>query len=428
MMQCWVNQKYKTIRLFTHYAYIFFTLALTSLLYTLVFFSLRRRQQRQQRQQRQHQQQLKIAQDQQSQSTELSPMQSKKTSIDFRHATVSVTSTAPVASEEEDAIDIENQAAGRHRSGSGTSDSTSADNSGSSSDYTRHPGFLIYPVIYVICTLPLALGRIASSAGAEVPLSYFCAAGALITSNGWLDVLIWSTTRRDIVFGDVDSEDVGISTFAFIRTPPTRRFGNIVWVEGGVNNRDRKQQGGEDGHRSSHTLGKHSQSSSTSHSNRSSRSQSMSQDNQVTGGTSRGGVQPFDDADSAGWRGIRDRLAAKMLQPHGFGLRALTSRAIGARTAHSGGVGSTSQESLQRLNSGPEQLQGRQQHSRGLGSRGHRDSAGTNSGSLAIHMDLETSVVVEIEEAPPESMRPQPRTTKLPAYDEKDMPDLPPIV
>ena len=93
--------------------------------------------------------------------------------------------------------------------------------------------FLLYPVIYVVCTAPLALGRVATMAKADVPISYFCIAGALIGSNGWLDVLLWGLTRRNLLFNaDVGSEETGIGTFAFMRTPHDRQYGNIVWVEG----------------------------------------------------------------------------------------------------------------------------------------------------------------------------------------------------
>lgn len=99
--------------------------------------------------------------------------------------------------------------------------------------FDHHPAFLIYPIIYVVCTMPLALGRVGSLAGANVPLWYFCVAGALITSNGWLDVLLWGTTRHTIVFGPIDNADaLGLETFDFMRTPPDREFGNIVWVQG----------------------------------------------------------------------------------------------------------------------------------------------------------------------------------------------------
>lgn len=95
---------------------------------------------------------------------------------------------------------------------------------------TRHPTFLLYPIIYVMCTAPLAAGRIASMAGNKVPLSYFCFAGTMIASAGWLDVVLYSSTRRAIVFsGEAPpSQDTGIGTFAFMRAPEERKFGNSV--------------------------------------------------------------------------------------------------------------------------------------------------------------------------------------------------------
>jgi hypothetical protein len=71
-------------------------------------------------------------------------------------------------------------------------------------------------------------------AGVHVPISYFCTAGALITSNGWLDVLLWGVTRHRLLFtADIDTEESGLETFNFMRTPQGRRWGNMVWVEGG---------------------------------------------------------------------------------------------------------------------------------------------------------------------------------------------------
>ncbi|KAM5355698.1 hypothetical protein ACJ41O_002344 [Fusarium nematophilum] len=99
----------------------------------------------------------------------------------------------------------------------------------------HNPAFLVYPVIYVMCTLPLALGRIATMAGAHVPMGYYCFAGTLIASNGSFDCLLFGTTRHAIVFGskdEIDVENTGLDTFAFMRTP-ANRFGNIVWIQGG---------------------------------------------------------------------------------------------------------------------------------------------------------------------------------------------------
>jgi hypothetical protein len=79
------------------------------------------------------------------------------------------------------------------------------------------PLMILYPLIYTICTIPLAAGRIASLAGAHVTLGYFCVAGSMIACNGWLDVLLYASTRADIVFSEFPpSEDTGLETFAFM--------------------------------------------------------------------------------------------------------------------------------------------------------------------------------------------------------------------
>lgn len=114
--------------------------------------------------------------------------------------------------------------------------------------FDHHPAFLVYPLIYVVCTLPLAMGRVGTLAGANVPYWYFCMAGALITSNGWLDVLLWGTTRHTIVFGPIDNADaLGLETFNFMRTPPERKYGNIVWVQGATGNDSSNRGGGRSG-------------------------------------------------------------------------------------------------------------------------------------------------------------------------------------
>lgn len=101
---------------------------------------------------------------------------------------------------------------------------------------SRNPVFLIYPVIYILCTLPLALGRVASVAGAAVPLGYMCFAGAMIAANGMFDCILFSTTRKAILFADkcdISLQETGLQTFAFMQTPKTRRYGNMVWIQGG---------------------------------------------------------------------------------------------------------------------------------------------------------------------------------------------------
>jgi hypothetical protein len=106
---------------------------------------------------------------------------------------------------------------------------------------SRNPAFLIYPVIYVLCTLPLALGRLLTMAGAKVPIGYFCFAGAMIASNGSFDCLLFGTTRNVIVFAskyEVDVAEDGLHTFNFMAAVARRRYGNMVWIEGGRRDAD----------------------------------------------------------------------------------------------------------------------------------------------------------------------------------------------
>ncbi|OAP54410.1 hypothetical protein AYL99_11511 [Fonsecaea erecta] len=76
---------------------------------------------------------------------------------------------------------------------------------------------IIYPVVYVFCTLPLAGGRMAAMTGVSVPYWWFCLAGAAITSCGWLDVLLYAVTRHVLIFGRAPPppQDLGLDTFGW---------------------------------------------------------------------------------------------------------------------------------------------------------------------------------------------------------------------
>jgi hypothetical protein len=243
-------------------------------------------------------------------------------------------------------------------------------------------------------------------AGAEVPLSYFCAAGALITSNGWLDVLLWGSTRRSIVFGDVGEEDVGVNTFTFMRTPPNRRFGNMVWVEGGVNNNNNSSSSGSSNriNRSSKAkssrLSKHNSSrdssNTSSHMGTSNNSRNSGRDRgrEIFVGAA-GGI--FGRSETV--RGVRDRV---MRGPRRW--RELGSSGLGVAGLWIANGGSSANRSVA---ASQESL--------------------TTGGGLAIQMEMETSVVVEIEGVPQKATRSPAPSASMPAYDEKDMPYLPPI-
>jgi hypothetical protein len=103
---------------------------------------------------------------------------------------------------------------------------------------------IIYPIVYVVCTLPLAGGRMAAMTGVRIPYWWYCLAGAMITSCGWLDVLLYALTRRVLIFSHAP--------------PPRNDFGfdTLGWVHGGqgfwgtttvidapvANRRNKKQQ------------------------------------------------------------------------------------------------------------------------------------------------------------------------------------------
>ncbi|KAL1611513.1 hypothetical protein SLS59_000232 [Nothophoma quercina] len=91
---------------------------------------------------------------------------------------------------------------------------------------------VVYPVVYVICTLPLASARMAAMTGNPPSLARLCLSGAMITSNGWLDVLLYTCTRRIMIFSDEPpSDDNGFDTFSpFWHENPTR-FGGETTIE-----------------------------------------------------------------------------------------------------------------------------------------------------------------------------------------------------
>ncbi|KAL0936386.1 uncharacterized protein CTRU02_208601 [Colletotrichum truncatum] len=197
---CWVNVRYEAMRLYLHYLWMFVSFFVTAILYILIFNHIRRTDPS-----------LQLP------SSSNNSSSSKNTrGRRMSHAQTLSQSGIPKTSAQQQ--QQQQQA-------------SSPSNAG------HHPAFLIYPIIYILCTAPLALGRVITMAGKEVSLAYFCLAGAMIASNGWLDVLLFSTTRHVIIFGaSPDYEDTGLDTFAFMRTPANRRYGNMVWVQGAGSN------------------------------------------------------------------------------------------------------------------------------------------------------------------------------------------------
>lgn len=92
---------------------------------------------------------------------------------------------------------------------------------------------VVYPLVYVVCTLPLASARMSAMRGRETSLTVLCMAGAMITSNGWLDVLLYTLTRRIALFSDEPPEDTcGIDGFNIPFWGEGSRFGTTTVIEG----------------------------------------------------------------------------------------------------------------------------------------------------------------------------------------------------
>jgi len=97
---------------------------------------------------------------------------------------------------------------------------------------------VVYPIVYVVCTLPLASARMAAMSNKPPSLARLCLAGAMITSNGWLDVLLYTLTRRIMIFSDEPPpDDNGIDTFSAFWAESGKRFGGVCQIEADHANR-----------------------------------------------------------------------------------------------------------------------------------------------------------------------------------------------
>jgi hypothetical protein len=91
---------------------------------------------------------------------------------------------------------------------------------------------VVYPIVYVVCTLPLASARMAAMSNKPPSLARLCLAGAMITSNGWLDVLLYTLTRRIMIFSDEPPPDNnGVDTFSAFWAQSEKRFGAACTIE-----------------------------------------------------------------------------------------------------------------------------------------------------------------------------------------------------
>lgn len=58
---------------------------------------------------------------------------------------------------------------------------------------------VIYPLVYLVLSLPLAAGRMATARGNSPSKAYFGVAGSLMALSGLMDVIVYTLTRRHLI-------------------------------------------------------------------------------------------------------------------------------------------------------------------------------------------------------------------------------------
>ena len=168
--QCWVNDEYGRLRFWLEYFWIFLSVCLTTFLYTLIFAAIYFRRQ-------------------------LPDAVCDR--LGRRYSCRGV----------------------RHQGG----------NRGAAPRPTaHHPAFLLYPFIYLACTVPIGAVRLLTDSGYEVGYLPRVVAGALVALHGGLNVLLWTLTLIYLPTDQLD--ETGLSQF--MRTPANRQYGNLVWIQG----------------------------------------------------------------------------------------------------------------------------------------------------------------------------------------------------
>jgi hypothetical protein len=58
---------------------------------------------------------------------------------------------------------------------------------------------ILYPVVYITLTLPIAIGRMATVNGHTPSVTYFCVAGSLIALSGLCNTLLYTFARKSSI-------------------------------------------------------------------------------------------------------------------------------------------------------------------------------------------------------------------------------------
>lgn len=86
---------------------------------------------------------------------------------------------------------------------------------------------VMYPAVYVILTLPIAVGRMVAMTGTPMPDVFFCVAGSLLTSCGWIDALLYALTRRILVTNEISTAQYSHAAATTVHTSNAARPGDI---------------------------------------------------------------------------------------------------------------------------------------------------------------------------------------------------------
>lgn len=85
----------------------------------------------------------------------------------------------------------------------------------------------MYPAVYVVLTLPIAVGRMVAMTGTAMPDIFFCIAGSFLTSCGWIDALLYTLTRRILVTNDISTAQYNRTVGTTVTTNNAARPGDF---------------------------------------------------------------------------------------------------------------------------------------------------------------------------------------------------------
>ena len=95
----------------------------------------------------------------------------------------------------------------------------------------------LYPLVYLLLTLPIASGRMYAMANPDkqLPLVFYIVVGTIFTSCGWVDSILYAATRQVLIRSDIESLRTyrdGRSTRNVHTSPESRASDNVTLKNG----------------------------------------------------------------------------------------------------------------------------------------------------------------------------------------------------